>query len=193
MDKFFNSTFDALTQVVPGSCFIGILYLFDPDIHNADDLLAQLSTINLGSAAFLVFVSYVIGFALGPVGRFLYTRLGFRLWPMKPQPCKAGITVSEKYVLVRQHSPANFKYIEIWNMFCNLSHNLGVVALFLLVASLYRIFILGYFNLALFGLAAGAVVLFLIFLHRAVVFRTWALNDLNATVDLVMQSGKGKD
>ena len=183
MDKFFNSTFDALTNVVPGSCIIAILFIFDPGIESWGDLVEKLNKIELGSAAFLVFLSYVFGFAITPMGKFLYTKVGFRLWPLKPSPGQSGLPVSDKFVLVRQYSPDNFKYIESWNMFCNLAHNLAFSSLVLLLACLYRIVAMGADSAVFSIIAALSVILFLLFLHRAVVFRIWALNDLNATVD----------
>lgn len=182
MDKFFNSTFDALTNVVPGSCIIAILFFFDPNIENSDNLITKLNEIKLGSAAFLVFASYVIGFALTPLGKFLYLQLGTRIWSLKTMADTSGLSVTEKFVLVRQYSPANFKYVESWNMFCNLAHNLAVVSLFLLLASLYRAFVMVSHPKLFAGIAILSIGLFLVFLHRAVVFRNWALNDLDATV-----------
>lgn len=183
MDKFFNSTFDALTNVVPGSCIIAILFSFDEGIQSLDNLIDKLNTINLGSAAFLIFVSYVIGFALTPIGKFLYTRLGTKIWPLITTQDSSDLSITEKFVLVREFSPSNFKYIEAWNMFCNLAHSLAVGALFMIIGCLYRIFWMGS-HPKLFGvIGVVALVFFFVFLHRAIVFRSWALNDLNASVD----------
>ncbi len=192
MDKFFNSTFDALTNVVPGSCVIAVLVIFDASLQTLDDLLARLNQIEFGSAAFLVFISYVIGFAITPIGKFLYTKLGYRIWPLRADQGRSDLTVSEKFVLVRQFSSNNFKYIETWNMFCNLAHNLAFSALLLIGACLYRIIAMESQAGVFLIMAVVAMAFFFLFLNRAVVFRTWALNDLNATVDRLELPGAGK-
>lgn len=183
MDKFFNSTFDALTNVVPGSCVIAVLFIFDTGLKTLDDLLTRLNQIEFGSAAFLVFISYVIGFAITPLGKFIYESLGFKIWPLKADLGTSNLTLSEKFVLVRQYSPNNFKYIETWNMFCNLAHSLAFAALLLIGACLYRLLATESQPGVFLALALAGMSLFFLFLNRAVVFRTWALNDLNATVD----------
>ena len=193
MDKFFNSTFDALTNVVPGSMVIASLILFDSSLLTIDDIITKLNKIELGSAALLVFVSYVIGFAISPLGKFIYQKIGFKLWPMKATIGNSELSISDKFVLVRQFSQNNFKYIESWNMFCALAHNLAISSLVLLFASIFRITMIDNSNPIIFiSLSVISIILFLLFLKRAVIFRIWAINDLNATVDRLELLGELK-
>ena len=146
--------------------------------------MEKLNDIKLGSAALLIMVSYVLGFSMTPIGKFLYQKIGFKLWPHKLAPGNSELSISDKFVLVREYSEDNFKYIETWNMFCNLAHNLAFCMLVLLISTIYRIiFIPESSDLVFIIVAILAFVLFLLFLHRATVFRLWAMNDLNATVD----------
>ncbi|MBT8310123.1 MAG: hypothetical protein HKN96_02360 [Flavobacteriaceae bacterium] len=195
MDKFFNSTFDALTNVVPGSVIIAIIILFDPSLATIDDVIAKLNEIKFGSATILVFISYVLGFIISPIGKLLYQKIGFKIWPMTADK-GPYISISDKFILVREYSPSNFKYIESWNMFCNLSHNLAVGMLVLFVASVLRLILVDGASIKVFGvIALIAIIAFFILLKRAVVFRIWAMNDLNAAIDrleLVQKAEQGK-
>jgi hypothetical protein len=184
MDKFFNSTFDALTNVVPGSMIIASLILFDSSLFTIDDILSKLNKIELGSAAILVFTSYVIGFAISPLGKYIYQKIGFKLWPMKANTGNSELSISDKYVLVRQFSQDNFKYIESWNMFCNLAHNLAIASIVVFFASIFRLTMTDNSNPNIFvSLGVVSFILFFLFLKRSVIFRIWAINDLNAAVD----------
>ena len=182
MDKFFNSTFDALTNVVPGAFFLAALTLLDPSFQTVDDLISKANDIDLGGGAFIIMICYVIGFAIGPIGKTLYQKVGFYLWPMEPE-ASSSLSISDKFILVREYSPTNFKYIESWNMFCTLAHNLALTTIALFVVSLLRIFVYKSSSVLLFvAIALLSVIGFFLFLKRAVVFRSWAIKYLNAAI-----------
>ena len=183
MDKFFNSTFDALTNVVPGAFFLTALAFLDPSFRTLDDLIVKANEIDLGGGTLIIMVSYVMGFAMGPLGKALYQKVGFYLWPLEPEE-KSSLSISDKFILVREYSPANFKYIESWNMFCTLAHNLALATLMLFVVSVLRIFVFTGSSVLLFAvIALLSVIGFFLFLNRAVVFRTWAIKDLDASIN----------
>lgn len=192
MDKFFNSTFDALTNVIPGSVILASLLVLDSGILTIDDYLLTLNKIELGSAGILIFISYVIGFAISPIGKFLYQKIGFKIWPLKIED-NSNLSISDKFVLIREYSPNNFKYVESWNMFCTLAHNLAISSIVLIVICLIRdISFDNLGNLTSISIIAAGLALFFIFINRAVVFRKWALNDLNTAVDRLELLGKIK-
>ncbi len=183
MDKFFNSTFDALTNVVPGALLLLALPMLDPSFTSFKDLLSSANQVELGGITVIVLIAYVLGFAMGPIGKWLYQKVGFTLWPINIKE-NSALSISDKFILVREFSPANFKYIESWNMFCTLAHNLAFSALALVVICLLRILFYTNLDTSLFiGIGALSLLLFFIFINRAVIFRTWALTDLDAAID----------
>lgn len=182
MDKIFHSTFDFFSYAIPGFYILISFFILDIQLENINSFLDYTSKINLATGSFLLVVAYIIGFAIYPIGRFLYKKIGFSIW-RRPIQNNLDLFISDKYVLVREFSNANFKYIETWNMFCALSHNLVVACLIALVLSFIRIIFLSSANTGfwLFFMFIQLLLMF-IFLHRAVVFSLWAAHDLNSTI-----------
>jgi hypothetical protein len=182
MDKIFHSTFDFFAHAIPGSCLLAALFVLRTEVDTPAQLLDIADSIQLGSGIFLLVAGYIAGFAIYPLGRALYRSLGFKLWKKKMHH-DIPIFISEKYVLIREFSPANFKYVELWNMFCGMSHNLAIASLVLAICCFIK---LGQGGLTQAGpwwaLGIVAIALTLIFTHRAVVFAIWAADDLNATI-----------
>jgi hypothetical protein len=97
--------------------------------------------------------------------------------------------------LIREHSPTNFKYVETWNMFCSMAHNLAIASLILVLCSgIKAIFQTASYRPQWFLLANIAFVLVGIFTQRAVRFSIWAAHDINATIsrfDLLKRKNAG--
>ncbi len=182
MDKIFHSTFDFFSYAIPGFYIIVSCFILNSELETVQHFLNYTSKINVATGSFLLILAYIIGFAIYPIGRFLYKKLGFALW-RKPIQNDIPLFISDKYVLVRQFSEANFKYIETWNMFCALSHNLVVACLLAFLFTLIRLFVISPANIGfwLFFMLIQISLTF-IFLHRAVTFSLWAAHDLNATI-----------
>ena len=137
-----------------------------------------------GKGVFVVILAYIIGFAVSPFGKSLYRTIGSKLWPnIYVENEIENIHISDKFVLIRQHSPANFEYVERWNMYCSLSHNLAIACLVFFVVSVIQIFIderTFIFAWSIIGLAS--ILLFFIFIKSAVVYSQWAGRDLNSAI-----------
>jgi len=120
MEKFFKSTFDAITNVLPGAfiLFVAGFFLFD----DPKNLVNYGKELNFGIGALLVFVAYIVGFIILPIGQFIFIKIGLKLFPVRLTDQHIDLTISEKFSLVREFSPANFAYIETWNMFSSLSY-----------------------------------------------------------------------
>jgi hypothetical protein len=182
MDKIFHSTFDFFTHSLPGICVVGALFVLDPSHHTVDDFIEHANRIELGGGILLLVVSYIIGFAIHPIGRLLYKRIGFRIWNEKIEN-NLDLFLSDKYALIRELAPTNFKYVETWNMFCAMGHNLAVASLILVICCIIKLFVhqtpeIGFW---LTVLIASAIAFF-IFLQRAVRFAIWAAHDINSTI-----------
>ena len=209
MNNLIKFTFDIFAHVIPG---IIILVAFSmltislkpqPVDVNKDNALQESSVSktdlrtdfgmtseimnNLegtGKGVFVLILAYIVGFAVSPFGKSLYRKIGSKLWPnIYVENEIKKMHISDKFVLIREHSPANFEYVERWNMYCSLSHNLAVACLVFFVVSVIQIFIDDR-TLILTWSAIGVVsiVLFFIFIKSAVVYSQWAGRDLNAAI-----------
>lgn len=191
MDKIFHSTFDFFTHALPGFCIFSTIITFDSEYYLLDGFINTANSIKIGGGILILIISYIIGFVIYPFGRFLYKRLG-------PKVCKDQIHndidlfISDKFVLVRELSPNNFKYIETWNMFCAMAHNLAVSSLVLFIVSIVKIIIFKSV-INIWGiLIPFSFLLFVIFLHRAYKFHIWAADDLNASITCFNLDKKAK-
>jgi len=179
MDKLFNSTFDFFSYAIPGCFVLFSFFMLDTSYTSLSDYLAFFGSLSVGPGVLLLILGYIIGFALNPLGRYLYRSLGFKLFNSSIDDFW-GPNLSEKYALLRELSPSNFKYVETWNMLCTMAHNLALASGFMVLLGVMRIF-LAYSSFVL-SLVAGAALMFFFLLHRAVTFYVWAANDINATI-----------
>ncbi|MBK8920476.1 MAG: hypothetical protein IPM81_03065 [Saprospirales bacterium] len=182
MDKIFHSTFDFFSHAIPGFCVLSSFFILDPTLQDAQQFLKLASQMNIGSGVFVLVLSYLTGFAINPIGRKIYKRLGFLLFENKFHK-DYKLFISDKFILIREFSPNNFKYVETWNMFCAMAHNLAVASLFVLCITLIKINWQHPGNIEFWRTVAGlSLVFFILFLHRAVKFYKWAGDDLNAAL-----------
>ncbi len=182
MDKIFHSTFDFFTHALPGFCIAITFFILDPSLNTSQDFVAKANQIQIGGGVLLLVIGYAIGFAVHPIGRFLYKKIGFFIWREKIEN-DVTLFISDKYVMIRELSPNNFKYVETWNMFCAMSHNLAVASLMAFVVTIIKLVFQTVGNHQFWiTFSIVAFVFFFIFLHRAVRFSIWAAHDLNAAV-----------
>jgi len=181
MKDLVSFTYDFFGHVLPGLLVLISLSLLYVDVTNYKELVQLTESINTGIGTVLVIASYIIGFAINPFGRYVYRTLGFKIWPKKENnPFK--MAVSDKFALIREDSPKNFEYIERWNTYCAMSHNLSIASLVLALVTAYKM-ITDAFNMKLWlPLFLLAVFLFFVLVHRAVVFSIWAKDDVNAAL-----------
>lgn len=191
MDKIFHSTFDFFTHVLPGMCVVTALVLLDGDIQTFNDLLERAAPTTFGSAAVILLVSYVTGFAIYPFGRLLYKRLGFRIWN-RPIERNVPLHISEKYTLIRELSTNNFKYVELWNMFCAMAHNLAMASLILGSCAIYKAINSPTDKLSWIVLLIASIFSFFVMLYRAVKFSLWAADDINSSIRMLNLQQKAK-
>lgn len=191
MDKFFNSTFDALTNVLPGAVIIISLFLATPNLSDLVDTITTKSEIGLLTGAVFIFASYIVGFTISPIGKFLYTKIGSKMFNLVKSK-NSDITITEKHILVREFSATNFKYIETWNMFCTLSHNLAVGLALTCLISIYRIAVVGDTSSIFIILSISSLIMFFLCINRAVTFKNWAISDMDAAIEKLHLVEKAK-
>ncbi len=195
MDKIFNSAFDFFAYAIPGTFLVCSFFIWDSSVCEPFDLLGVARKIDSGMAVALVVVGYAVGFAHNNIGRFVYRRIGRQLWAerFQFQDLDTPLTISEKYALIRELAPANFKYIETWNVFCSTAHNLALAFLFLAGQSLLKVLMLRGENITSWLImAVFSLVLFFLLIHRAVVFSRWAADDIIATIKILRLRDKAQ-
>lgn len=185
MDKFFSSTFDFFAHALPGMFMVFSFFILDPNLNTAHDFFTRMEAYGLHTIVFFLVVGYAAGFAVYPLGRFFYRETSKKLW-------KTGVYtryesnpafISDKFVLVRELSPANFKYIEAWHMFSSMSHGLGTALLVTFINAMIKIRWMQPPNPDFwFVVAIATLAMFFLLVHRAVVFDRWAADDLNAAI-----------
>jgi len=187
MDKIFHSTFEFFSHALPGAIMAMCLFLFKTTIVSPVDFITELNAFDTPHGVAILVAGYIIGFAVYPIGRYIYKGWGKKRWPENAVLTgNINLFISKKYSLIRQHSPENFRYIEMWNMYCAMSHNLALAMLVLgMVAVVKAVVVFSIISLIWLAIAALGFGLFVAFIHRAVVFSTWAADDLNATLRIL--------
>ena len=92
MNDLVKLTYDVFSHVIPGMViFFSVTLLYAPIAP--DELFAWLETnakIEAGESSVIIIVSYIIGFAVNPFGKYVYQNLGKILWPKKEKEKKDG-------------------------------------------------------------------------------------------------------
>lgn len=202
MEKIINSAFDFFAYALPGAFLILSLLILDPGNDTFQDFINFAQKLQTGGSLMLLAVGFVLGFAVTPLGRKLYrgfhrTRLFQWLDAILEGNLKnkiyafdqnnggaPAVSVSERFVLVREFSPNNFRHIESWHVYSLMSHNMAIVNILMFIFSGVRLFFFenrypGWW----WAVMGSALLLTVLFLYNAVKFNIWSANELNATVD----------
>ena len=185
MNKFLSSSFDFFTYALPGSFIVIAFFILDPRLVSMGDYLAVASGFKVSAAVLLFVIGFSVGFAITPLGRELYRRVGFRMFGRK-LPAPNGLSVSEKYVLIREYTPNNFRYVETWNFMCGMAHNFCIAALVVAVFSAFKVAFLQPAEPGFWKLICGlSLLLAPLFLFQSVKFALWAADDINSSIELL--------
>ena len=187
MNNLIKFTFDIFGHVIPGIIILVAISLltisFDPNTNYGivSEILNNLE--GTGKGAFVIMLAYIIGFAVSPFGKYLYKKIGPKLWPNIYIENNIEMPISDKFILIREYSPANFEYVERWNMYSTLSHNLAFGCLVFFVVSIIQVFIdHNDYKLYWILIAVISTILFFIFIKSAHVYNQWAGRDLNSAI-----------
>lgn len=181
IEKIKLGLFDVFTYALPG---VLIVFSFALAFDNSNRTLSQFffnsvsPHLNISNGLFLFIIGYVIGFANDSFGAFilktsnhLSKKNEFSIFPSMPN--------SKKYSLIREYSPENFKYVEIWNALKGMSSNLASATIFFISSSIIKainpdfLFIKEWLVIIMFS-----IIMMIIFIKKAMVFKKWAKNDL---------------
>ena len=180
MDSLKFSIFDIFAYIMPG--LVGLLaamLLLDTSIIGLMDVARTFQNIDLGTGIAVAAVAYIVGSGIDSIGDWLYKSIGFRLWGYPYVETPVGIL--QERALVREYSPENYTYLQIWKVMSSMSHNLSASTLILAIVCIIRAVNL---HLLEWGvLAVVAVVFSVIFLRRAHVFNYMHYRDMANTVE----------
>lgn len=91
--------------------------------------------------------------------------------------------ISKKFILVRELTPINFRYLESWHVYSLMSHNMAVANILVFVFTCIRFYLYRPENFWPWLLIlAGSVIFAFLFLYSAVKFNIWSMNEQNATI-----------
>lgn len=194
MDKLINSAFDFFAYALPGSCILASFFILDATKHTGEQYLELADKMQIGSGIVLLVLGYAVGFAITPLGRLLYRKIYksafFKLLDKLLdgnlavyEANETKIFVSNKFALVRELSPNNFKYIESWNVYSLMSHNMAVAGLLAVALIITKLVWCHPTNPEFWWKVAIIVLLLVIlFIYSSVKFNIWSVNDQNAAI-----------
>jgi len=158
---------------------LAVIILLDPSIIGLIDVARPFQSIDLGTGIAIAAVAYIVGSGIDSVGNWLYKSIGFRLWGYPY--VETSVDILQARALVREYSPENYTYLQIWKVMSSMSHNLSASTLMLALVAIIRAV-----NLRLIEwgfLAVVAVAFSLVFLRRAHVFDHMHYRDMAHTVE----------
>ena len=202
MEKIINSAFDFFAYALPGAFLILSFLILDAQNDTCQDFLNFAQKLQSGGSILLLALGYVLGFAVTPLGRKLYRAFSRSTFFNRLDKILEGdlkkktyafdethngapkMSVSERFILVREFSPNNFRHIESWHVYSLMSHNMAFVNMLVVVFILFRFVFYKMESPWFWGSSmAGTAFLAIIFLYSAVKFNIWSTNELNATVE----------
>jgi hypothetical protein len=88
MKELVQYAFDFFAHVLPGLFIIfSLSLLIIVDVITIQVLIEKTKEIYATVATVTVIIAYVIGFGVDPFGKFLYKKLGFKIWKYKILTC----------------------------------------------------------------------------------------------------------
>jgi hypothetical protein len=174
MENLRYTLFDLFSYTIPGGLLILSLILvpsFPEQGSTLNDIRELIGDAGVLMTVLFIVVGYCAGFVLCIIGNYLLSVKEFFFPIPKPRNINAGN--SQKFVVVREKSKENFKYIEQWNVLKNFSSSLSLALICIDIQCLSAIkaFTVLHF---IIGLATSFLVLF-----KASTYHRWAVIDLD--------------
>jgi hypothetical protein len=188
MDKLSYNLFDLFVFSIPGSLIFTSILIHNTQVDicslSASSYANFFSAINVYSAAFFILISYCIGFVCSLIANLLFKLVKLIWKPVTPN--KTTLNNSEKFILIRELSKENFKFVERWNMLLNFSITLALSFIVSFVFLLPNLNCLFWYHFII--LSAIPVLL----VRRALKYNTWAIIELDNAVSILKLKQKGE-
>jgi hypothetical protein len=182
MENVRYSLFDLFAYTMPGAILLTGLVILSKHTPpgNLLEALTQLcEKTNPYLAVLFIIVAYVAGFITSLLSSLLM--YFFRDIPVFKTPApihNPHLSTSARYVLIRELSKENFKYIETWNVMKRLSANIAMIILLLLIAGS-----IVYFNdvnrLKLLLLVMTGLVVSYLLIKNAFMYQRWTVIEMD--------------
>ena len=189
MDKMKFGLFDVFVYTIPGLLVLFSAFLLYADFTMSvprfiETFVESVDKISINSTLLIIFVSYILGFALHYFGYNFFNRVGKRIWKKNLKGKEESLSILEnKFVLVRHYSKENFIYVEQWFTFRGMAFNLALAFLLIGIIVLFKLILIFSFRMDWIIVLIGSLIMSTITLRRAVTFHIWSHNTLNETVD----------
>ena len=191
MEYLKERTFELFRYTLPGLFVILVFLNVDERVKTPLDILEyQLKDLSTE----VIILTLVLSFVLGLIVDQLASRLSRMLYKKRLKPeYSSGIklTWTEKHALLRGLASANYKQIENWNAFKGMCRNLAFGFLLLFIISLIKLIL----TKAIFAWVVTMIISIigaLSLASQARVYSTWAIQDIDAAVDLFDLKNKAR-
>lgn len=188
MDKLKFGLFDIFVYTIPGVFVVFTFYLFTVDLSNSlinciENCIKIASGISFNVILLIIFISYILGFALHFFGYNYFNLVGKKIFRKNIKGKEQSLSTNEKkFVLVRHYSKENFVFVEQWYTFRGMSFNLSLVFLLIGFVLLVKMVLILYFRFDWILVTLGTFLLSLVTLRRAITFHRWSHNTLEEAI-----------
>lgn len=186
------SVFDLVSFIIPGIVVLLALTIgLNDQLTSLGSLIELFKGIDLTTTFILIGLSYVIGFATYGIGSFLYSRVNKYIWKETYRTGKYAVSDNNsesayEWSVIRQYSQANFIAINRWAALKGMATNL-TIGMFLLAISCITKFGNSLFILEWIVLFFSCLIMSLLLLNRARVYRRYRDYDIIGTTRMIKE------
>lgn len=184
MDKIRIDFFDILGYLVPGSATLMICWIAaDSQVKSIWQIYQSIHSVDKKAIFIGLFFSYLLGFTLHALGKFLFDRYQDNTINKKKLFDNTQLSVPEIWTLIRENGEKHLSILERWYALRALSQNLSASSLLCVFICVSKWWIFGYFEWLL--VALGFIMLFVVFMQKASVFNRYLNDDIIATIKIL--------
>jgi hypothetical protein len=186
MDKIRIDFFDILGYLVPGSALLMLCWIAaDNQVKSIWQMYQSVHSVDKKTIFIGLFLSYILGFTLHALGRFLFDVYEERLRTKKVVNA-TQLSKPEVWALLRESGEKHIPILERWYALRALSQNLSAASLLSVNICIYKWWVFGYYEWTFVGL--GFVLSFIIFMEKSFVFDRYLEDDIRATLKILNKS-----
>jgi hypothetical protein len=184
MDKIRIDFFDILGYLVPGSAFLMICWIAaDNQVKSIWQIYQSVHSVDKKTIFIGLFLSYILGFTLHALGRFLFDVYQKKIHSKKNMSPNSQLNKPEIWALIRENGEKHISILERWYALRALSQNLSAASLLCVSICLYKWRVFGYFEWSF--LALGFMIFFIVFMEKSFVFNQYLNDDIDATIQIL--------
>ena len=181
MDKIRIYFFDIFGYIVPGSAFLMIGWIaVDCQVKSIWQIYQSVHSGDKKTIFIALFLSYIMGFTLHILGRFLYSKYRNGLFKKHIKIDDSQQDMTENWTLIREYGEKHIPILERWYALRAFSQNLSAISLISIFICFYKWLAFGYFEWVLLSLIF--ILAFIIFMRRSEIFHNVLDNDIEVIV-----------